>query len=157
MPKTLCWLTLGLALMASPGAMADASDPPGDPPGDAFSAVMFLYQAGGGLVRTPEAAATIAEAVLTNLYGEQLLQGRPPLHADDRGEFWLVTGAGNTPDALAGLTFGHPADDVAASLLSVRVRKSDAAITYLDVSAPPMRIPQELLDAIQNMPGEHAP
>ena len=141
MPKTLCWLALGLTFLSSPGAVADAADPSGE----AFSGVMYLYQARGGLVRTPETAATIAEAVLANLYGEQFLQGQPPLYADDRGEFWLVTGSGNTPEALA-TGLGRAPDGTTDSAISIRVRKSDAAITYLDVTGPPLRIPDALRD-----------
>ena len=116
------------------------------------SMVMELYQARGGLVRTPETATAIVAAVLTNLYGAPFLDGRPALAAEDRNEFWLVTGSGNTPEVLAtGLGSGTTPDGTTESSISVRVRKSDEAITYLNVVSPPMRIPEDLRDAIRDL------
>ena len=152
MLRTLCCLAMALAVGSCRGTAGDRAEEP-DRPGEAFSMVMLLYQARGGLVRTPEAATAIAAAVLTDLHGASLLDGRPPLQAEDMDEFWLVTGSANTPDALVtGLGFGSTPDGTTDSAISIRVRKSDAAITYLNVAGPPLTVPEALRDAIRNMP-----
>ena len=103
-----------------------------------FSMTLFMYQARGGVVRAPEAAVAIATAVLNNLYGEELLDGQPPLQAEEMPSYWLVTGRGNDQG------------DLISTRVSVRVRKSDAAITYLNVYAS-MRIPEELRDYLRGI------
>ena len=144
-------LTIATIVAWSPLALGDATAEPGRS-GDDFSMVMELYQASGGLVRTPEAATAIAAAVLTNLYGAPFLEGRPALAAEEMDEFWLVTGSGNTPEVLVtGLGSGTTPDGTTESSIAVRVRKSDAAITYLTVVSPPMRVPSELHDAIRDL------
>ena len=135
----LC-LTLFFALISLSLTIASA-DEEAESTETEFSIALFMYQATGGVVRRPDAAVAIATAILNNLYGEKLLDGQPPLQAEDMPSYWLVTGQGNDQGDLRDIR------------VLVRVRKSDAAIIDLNVGSSmwiPGNIRDYLRDALQN-------
>jgi hypothetical protein len=54
-----------------------------------------------GVVPDEKAAATIAEAVLTPIYGEKQIQGQKPFKVSLKDNIWLIEGV-NDPPAPAG-------------------------------------------------------